>query len=269
MAKTEQAHNQVNPDEAKAASTKARRIWLFVAIMLTLLGVWVASLYATTPDPIRNPAFEHYHFRMQVIVDGQPVNFGQDKYQDPVGTASCDVELTKSPIHFHDNKDQFVHIHWDGMTGGLVLKNYGWNFIGGSDDALGYRFDNLARIQKVPSHSRSLPVVPEGAQFYIYTGDETSYVQRNFDQFKGQDLEDFFGRKSNLTPTQEQGILDKLFPKAHAHSGHSHADEKSLEEMSNLIGNVVIFVQADAPSPEQVKQRFKDLEPLSESTCAG
>lgn len=264
----------VNKEVEKTENGLARRIWLFAGIVLALLIVWLGALYATSPDPIRRPSFEHYHFRMQVIVDGQREDFGQNKYQaELTDLNSCNAELTEHPIHFHDRKDQFVHIHWDEMTGGLVLKNYGWNFIGGSDDSLGYRFDNLARIKNVPRHSSSLPTIPKGAEFYVFIGDENSFVRRSFDEFKSQDLETFFGKRSNISRDRTASYWDWLFPNALAHGGveDGHADlpTEELEEINNLIGNVVIFVQKEQPSDEQVRERFQELVPLSESSCAG
>lgn len=272
MANREGEQEKTKKVSGNSAISLRKKIWLFAGIVLTLLFVWVGAIYATSPDPIRNPKFEHYHFRMQLLVDGKAENFGQAKYQTHLDTSNCNVELAQSPIHFHDSKDQFVHIHWKGMTGGLVLKNYGWNFLGGSDNVLGYRFDNLGDIKDVPIHGRDLPNIPKDSKYYVYAGDETSYVERSFDEFKSQDLETFFGKKSNLDTSGTYSIWNWLFPKASAHSSHAHADETSaeqLERINNLIGNVVIFVQKDPPTSQQVKERFQMLEPLSDSTCAG
>jgi hypothetical protein len=270
MGKQTKLQGPVDPAGVTVASTLPRRVWLFAVIVVSLLAVWLGSVFATSPESIRHPKFEHYHFRMQLIVDGKVENFGKNTYQTNENAASCDVELTDTPIHFHDNKDQFVHIHWDDMTGGLVLKNYGWNFIGGSDTVLGYRFDNLTKIKSTPIHSDSLPNISRGSKYYVYTGDRTSFVERSFEEFKSQDLETFFGKKSNLN-TGEQGFLNRLFPKVHAHDRENHTrdGQKTPEEINNLIGNVVIFVQKHRPNYEQVRDRFQKLEPLSDSTCAG
>lgn len=244
-----------------------------VAVVL-IMAAYISYIYAASPATIRKPAFQHYHFRMQVLVDGKAVDFGNAKYQVPLGTDSCSVDLTQSPIHFHDNKNQMTHIHWDGMTGGLVLKYYGWNYIGGVNGALGYRFDNLPRPQKVPVMGSLLPSVPEDATLYIYTGSSGDYTERSQEDFLKKDLEEFFGKKSNL-PGDSAGtsLLDRLFPTAYAHGG-SHAENEShpqtdLEEINNLIGNVVIFAQKNRPTDQQVDDRFRKLEPLTDSTCGG
>lgn len=271
--------------EAKPASTKPRRrrilkivsvIGLALVIIVALAATYI---YSVSPAAIRNPKMEHYHFRMQVIVDGKSVDFADAKFQMPYEKGQCSAELSEQPIHFHDQKDQFVHIHWAGMTGGLVLKNYGWNFIGGINGQLGYRLDQLPRsIASARIHGRQLPVVPDGAQFWVYTGDEQGFYKRTFGDFKRLDLEQFFGKASNFLTYQagENRLLAWFFPRAAAHGSEQHGpgvehetEAERLTRINNLIGNVVIFVQATEPSAEQIKARFLDLEPLSDSTCGG
>lgn len=250
-------------------------------ILLTtvfVLGSYGVYMFAISPPQVRKPAMEHYHFRMQILVNGKAQNFGQRQYQQEYAKNQCNINLTEQPIHFHDNKDQIVHIHWDGMTGGMVLKNYGWNYIGGMDNALGYKLDNLADIQKVTTHGAVLPDVPKNTSMYVYVGDEHDYKARSFDEFVRQDLEKFFGKTSNLPGnTTSTSLIEKIFPKASAHGrpvhapgvSHAETEEERLTRINNLIGNVVIFVQKDAPTPDQVQDRFNRLEPLSDSTCGG
>lgn len=253
---------------------------LFVVAFLQ--AVYTGYLIAITPSVIKYPKMEHYHFRMQILVDGKAENFGTKGYQVGYSKDQCNSNLTEQPIHFHDNKDQIVHIHWEGMTGGMVFKHYGWNFIGGPDNSLGYKIDKLSDIQKVTTHGKYLPEFTDDAEFFIYTGDENSFVEKTFDDWKKQDLEDFFGVTSNFPAHKinkgEQGsLLNKLFPKASAHGTADDADgddgteteEERLTRINNVIGNVVIFIQKDKPSDGQIKERFGKLEPLSESTCGG
>ncbi len=240
---------------------------------IVLLGA--LYVYAASPAAIRNPKMDHLHFRMQIIVDGQAVDFAAEPFQTPYEKDQCSADLTKQPIHFHDHKGQFVHVHWAGITGGVVLKNYGWNLIGGAPNVLGYRLDSLPRVKSVPIHGKNLPAAPSGDQYWVYTGDETGYRKRSINDFKNQKLEKFFDRESNF-PGAQSGFIDWLFPKAVAHGTEVHADstgaeteDERLTRINNLIGNVVIFVQKDEPSAAQIKDRFAHLEPLSDSTCGG
>lgn len=281
--------NNTTAAETDKPPRKRRRpflVWIGVAVTIALfsVGSYVGYAYTTSPLAIREPLLEHYHFRMQILVNGKAENFGSSAYQIGYAKDQCNANLPEQPIHFHDNKDQFVHIHWEGMTGGLVMKYYGWNYIGGMNDALGYRFDDLPGIKKIPIHGKHLPKLPEGAKLYVYTGDEKGYAERGFEDWNRQDLETFFGKTSNF-PAHKQNmqkrssILDTLFPRAYAHGGHSHTttasdtdqetEEERLTRINNLIGNVVIFAQKDRPTDAQIKVRFDKLAPLSDSTCGG
>ncbi|TAH32541.1 hypothetical protein EYC58_02705 [Candidatus Saccharibacteria bacterium] len=278
------------PEEKNTEPKK--RPWLKIiliaaAAVVVVLGSYAGYVYAVSPAVIRAPKLEHYHFRMQILVNGKAEDFGSQAYQTGYAKDQCNANLPEQPIHFHDNKDQFTHIHWEGMTGGMVMKYYGWNFIGGMDNALGYKLDDLKDIQKVTTHGDYLPEIPKDATFYVYTGNESGYKLRNFDDWKNQDLEQFFGVTSNSPAHdinknggEQASLLDSVFPKAYAHGTEDHSststpsantetEEQKLTRINNLLGNVVIFVQTDKPTDEQIKARFNQLEPLTDSTCGG
>lgn len=258
----------------KPQTKRGRFLLLVVGGLIAVNLLYWGIAFLSSPAAIRQPKFQHFHFRMQVLVNGKSENFASGKYQQASPKNACAADLVTEPFHFHDKKDQMVHVHWDNMTGGLLLKYYGWNYVGGTDASLGYRFDSFPSLKDVPIHGKDLPNVPSDAKFFVYTGDGQAYKQHDFTAFLYQDLEEFLGKQSNLPADDEAtSFLDKLFPKAYAHSGHEHTegvtDEAKLEKLNNLLGNVVIFVQKDKPSTAEIKARFADLEPLSESTCAG
>lgn len=239
------------------------------------VALYLGYMYMVSPDVIRNPKMEHYHFRMQISVNGKAEDFGSQAYQTGYSKDQCNANLVEQPIHFHDNKDQFVHIHWSGMTGGLVMKYYGWNYVGGLREALGYTFNDLTNIQEVTIHGNYLPKLEKDMKFYIYTGDEKGYTERSFADWRDKDLEDFFGKASNFPEPEEVSLLDVLFPPAYAHGSEVHTDtttktsEEELTRINNLIGNVVIFVQKDAPTDTDIKAKFANLILLTDSTCGG
>lgn len=251
--------------------------WVVVALIAILLAVALSGAYAlaTSPRGIMSPKIEHAHARVQLIIDGQSVDFGDQKYQETYDKGSCSAELPESPIHFHDNIDQFLHLHWKEMTGGMFLKNYGWNMIGGQDEILGYRFDELPNITTVKAYGNVLPELKKDTKLWAYTGDEGYYKERSIDDFINQDFETFFDKKS-LINNEEVSVLDWLFPPAYAH-GSDHSSEttsgektdEELQRINNMLGNVVIFAQSDKPSDQQVKDKFNNLEPLVDSTCGG
>ncbi len=245
--------------------------------VVAAVAAYLGYLYVMSPDVIRNPQMEHYHFRMQIIVDGKAEDFGGQGYQVGYSKDQCNANLVEQPIHFHDNMDQFVHIHWRGMTGGMVMKYYGWNYIGGLRNSLGYKLNDLADIQEVTIHGSYLPDVTKDTKFYIYTGDDEGYTERTFDDWRDKDLEEFFGKESNFPKPEEVSLLDILFPPAYAHGTADDADgddgteteEEKLTRINNLLGNVVIFVQSENPTDTQIKAKFANLVPLTDSTCGG
>lgn len=282
MSEVKEEASKDSKSEPKSSRSKRKQsgriATLVAAVVLAALITATSYIYDVSPGAIRQPVMEHYHFRMQLIVDGKPVDFAQQKFQTPLDKGQCSADLPPRPIHFHDRKDQFVHIHWDGMTGGQVLKNYGWNLIGGPSGTLGYRLDALPRIQNVTTFGQVLPALPDGAKFWVYSGDEQTYKKRPIGDFLKQNLEDFFGKRSNFMSHWPVGpkLFGWLFPKAAAHGNEVHAqtnaeetETERLTRINNLIGNVVIFVQSGQPTDQQVKARLADLEPLSDSTCGG
>ena len=276
--------NPVPEQERKINIQPKTLILIGIALFLLLPLSYASYFYAASPAVIRDPKLEHYHFRMQILVKSKAEDFSSKAYQTGYAKDQCNANLPEQPIHFHDNKDQFTHIHWEGMTGGMVMKYYGWNYIGGLNNALGYELTGPDGIQKVNTHGDYLPAVPKDASFYIYTGDENGYQRKSFDDWKNQDLETFLNKTSNFPAHninkgkgEQISLLDKVFPKAYAHGTANDTDgndgtetqEEKLNRINNMLGNVVIFVQMNKPTDQQIKERFNDLEPLSNSTCGG
>lgn len=261
-------------EQPKPPSKPAKPLRIITAglgILLALTALAYGYLYLSTPAAIRKPQVEHFHFRTQIIVDGKAVDFSQDKFQE-AKPGACTDETPATPFHFHDRQNQMTHVHWDGMTGGQMLKYYGWNHIGGTDTSLGWRFDDFPAIHNVQRLGAVLPTPKDGDSYYIYTGDEHSYSKKSWNAFLQQNLEEFFGAKSRLKNTQAS-FIDPLFPKALAH-GHEHETEsgkteEELTRINNLIGNMVIFAQQSPPTDAQIKARFNALVPLTDSSCGG
>ncbi len=276
---------EIEQPSPKAKPRFSKRLKITTGLVLALLLVplsYAGYIYAASPAVIRDPKLEHYHFRMQILVNGKAEDFSTKAYQTGYAKDQCNANLPEQPIHFHDNKDQFTHIHWEGMTGGMVMKYYGWNYIGGLNNVLGYKLDKPTDPQKVTIHGNYLPQMPKDARFYVFSGDENSYKERSFNEWKTQDLEQFFGVTSNspahnINKGKQTGLLDKVFPRAYAHgvendvdsSDASETEKEKLTRINNMIGNVVIFAQKDKPTDQQIKERFNNLEPLSDSTCGG
>ena len=272
--------------------------WLVVFVLFILILIAIPSSYyfylvSVSKPNITNPLPDHYHFRIQIFVDGKAVNFATEKFQTPYSSGLCKNGLTNEPIHFHDNQDQLAHIHWTAITGGQFLKYYGWNYIGGEADSLGYKINNFWKVQpdvtRVPIHGNVLPSVSKDETLWIYSGDSSSFVERSWNDWVMKDINDFFGKKSVLRTEREKTTLLNL-QKAYAHNGEDDGDgdpnatrstnpidpttgkpftDLELNEINELVGNVVIFAQSQKPTFDQVKVKFNNLVPLKASVCGG
>jgi hypothetical protein len=274
----------------KSLLKKVIKVFFGLAFMsVVVLVVFISSLYLLTPANLQKPKPDHAHFRMQYIYRGVKEDFGLAHYQVDYVKDVCSSDLTNSPIHFHDNKDQIVHLHWQRITGGQVLKFYGLNKIGGLDDKMGFKIDDIAKLQytALPTHSNSLPKPTKEDSMYIYSGDYGNYKKRTEADFINQDLETFFGQESSFRRSYEKNIqetsfIDYLTPIVFAHNQVEHTTEseaktheleskkqEELKQINNFLGNVIIFVQQSEPTNEQINDRFVKLTELSSSTCGG
>ena len=275
-----------------------KKPYFWALIVLSVVAILAAPIsyavmvYSLTPGYLRKPQVAHHHFRLQLTIEGNKVNFADSAYQETYEKNICSGGLTKTPIHFHDGQDQVVHIHWAGLTGGDVLKYYGMNRVGGFDDTLGYRIDKSNWPEKINIKSKVIP--NSNKVMFVYTGTDDEYNKRESKDFLNKDLESFFGKKSKITQAQEaektSSILNNLWSiKAEAHGngdGHDYnvsetakpvattnsktqPSQEELEDINDLIGNAVIFVQDKEPSDQQIKDRFNNLQALQPSVCGG
>lgn len=251
---------------------------LIVSIVLVIISVgllYTAQVFTLTPAHIRSPQVDHYHMRMQLFVDGEYIDFGQDKFQETYTPGQCTDGLTDTPIHFHDNKDQYVHIHWDGITGGEVLKYYGINRINGLNNGLGYRTDLGIVPKKVGVHTYLIPDNNKTIHMY-QVAENGTITKRDTNDFLEQDLETFFGVKSSITLQREDAerfaFLPRVTPNVYAHEEKTQPSTKSdseLRKLNDLLGDVIIFLQDEEPPLDVVAQYGNNFIELDESTCGG
>lgn len=282
---------------------QAKQAILLVGGLIVLVGLILGSVWAygaAVPEHYREPVVAHHHMRMQLIIDGEYIDFSKDPYQEPYTEGQCSDGLTDTPIHFHDQKSQYVHIHWDKITGGEVLKYYGLNRIGGPDDILGYRFDR-ENFEPIPILTDELPDSNKPIYVYEIKGDEI--IKRDTRDFLHQDIETFFDKKSSLTLQREDAAADEVSwlnwgsVPAYAHAGpHNEPDDvekivqptllkkfddgeqiiaeesftqDELKELNDVLGDIIIFIQDDEPNENQVRDRIADFVILESTTCGG
>ncbi len=221
-----------------------------IGLILALITISVSILFLLTPDRIKFAKSDHYHFRLQYIYKGQSEDFGSPRYQTDYVKDVCSGAITESPIHFHDNKDQIVHVHWQDMTGGDVLKFYGVDLVGGMSGAMGLKFGELLKLPPqfiwLPIHSNSLPKASPDEQYYVYVGDQNNYVKKDFKDFLNQSVEKFIGvdskvrldkeesdkwqKKISSNPSSPDNLLDTIKVKAHNGEDHQTLSEAEAHE---------------------------------------
>jgi hypothetical protein len=327
---------------------------LIIVISIALIaGLSYSTLrFALSKDNVSFPKKDHSHFRVKYIFNGQEENFGSPRYQTDYTKDICNGTLTESPLHFHDNKTDYQHMHWARMTGGQMLKFYGLNYIGGINGYMGFELDKFPQIVAVPTHSNSLPQPRPNNKFWVYTGLENTdgswaIKSKTFEEFINQDFETFFGKESQVRKDIEKygvsymNILDSVKAQAHSEVEHKTLNEEQkhnlelgekanteklnnqsiesltaatmssqpqqnsktiplqskiitenkevklfqaapsntpeidpvtgeeLKSINNFLGDVVIFVQPDVPTPEQIQARFQSMVKLDKSVCGG
>jgi hypothetical protein len=306
--------------------TKNALITTLILVILLLLVSYSTLRWGLSKDNIAYPAKDHAHFRIKYIFQGLEEDFGSPRYQTDYTKDICSGTLTTSPLHFHDNKTDYQHTHWTKMTGGQMLKFYGLNLIGGMDQYMGFKLDELPKVTPVPIHSNSLPKPRVNDKFFVYSGVEKDgkweVTKKDWNNFVNQDLENFFGVESQVRKDEEKygtkksnlNFLGAIEAKAHSGEEHATLDEAKKHEMevkerqlaeaknnavntnsnsninanstqssmqsvepngeelksiNNLLGDVVIFVQQDEPTKDQVEARFKNMIKLDKSACGG
>jgi hypothetical protein len=313
---------------------------------LLILGITYATLrFGLSKENIAIPAQDHSHLRIKYVFNGQEENFGSPRYQTDYTKDICDGSLTESPLHFHDNKPDYQHLHWARVTGGQFLKFYGINYIGGLDNYMGFKVDKLPNITPVPIYGKHLPEPRKDDKFWIYTGiqdnkGEWQTKTRSLEDFKNQTFEEFLGVESQARKDYEKytnlNLLNLGKITTYAHAGVEHKDlseeqkhllelgelantenlnnqvitqnssvqssessqnsnqtsiqassqtsqppkpeiqkeydpitGEELKSINNFLGDIVIFVQPNEPTNDQIQARFKTMVKLDKSSCGG
>jgi hypothetical protein len=214
------------------------------SLLIILLAGYVVLTRVVSQPNVSFPGIDHKHFLAQVYVDGKRMNFAEQNFQVAYDKGQCTGQLTQEPIHFHDGRDEIVHLHWQGITGGQFLKFYGLNLIGGFDTVLGYKINKFPAIEAVPIHNQAIKQPEQNDTYFVYTGEADNVQERNMNDFKNQPLLTFFG-KENLN--QEDGL---------DHSGE-------------FLGKVIIYIQKEKPSNQQVMDAFKGFKETNLGSCEG
>lgn len=89
-----------------------------------LVGVLTWGLLRLALGPCPDPP--HYHANWAVVVNGEELDFSDDRYMQSVAAcAPTDVVDPAERVHMHNNEDEVVHVHHTGVAWGHFFDNLG------------------------------------------------------------------------------------------------------------------------------------------------
>jgi hypothetical protein len=265
------------PEQAKKKQLDLGDLWNFrrfkwIVLFLSLLtivstmGLFAFTTFVSRPY-FNNPQFTNYHLRLQLVYDGQLIPFTNQNIQEINEFKVCDLSLLTKPIYQNSFNSELFQVNWEGITGGEILKYYGLNLVGGSDNTLGYRFSGLSKPQAIET-LKGISVKPTKQQkTFVYQNRQDGYTKIDPLDFLFKDIE-VVVKKSNIRLQREQSQPNNFFGiKTLAQSEKPVVQQQEFESNLSLdydlIGNVVVFVEDSEPSEDRIIDRFNNFIPLN------
>ncbi len=105
-------------------------------VLLAFLGLWYLIGYVYSGLKFIPP---HFHANFMMYIDGERVDFSDDKYMEDVsGCSLSGLMYPKDRAHLHENNGDTIHIHDDGVSWGHFFANnwftFGSNYIALDDE---------------------------------------------------------------------------------------------------------------------------------------
>jgi hypothetical protein len=244
-----------------------------IAVSTIVLAAYFIFNAVISRPHLNNPVPTFYQLRMQLVIDNNMVNFSENSFQVSSNDETCSETITKEPFYVAKNKSQLIKVRWEGLTGGEIIKYFGLNYIGGFDDILGFRFDAFPAVSKINTHGKNLNIPKKEDNMYIYKGNRLDYTKVTTQDFLYKDLE-LILKKSKIRQKHDENKVnrwfDNIFVSAEGNNEISlqpQYTDGQLNEINDLIGNIVVFIQDQEPTSDQVADRFANLEPLDANAC--
>ena len=93
-------------------------VWVLIALGLSFLVGYVYSGLQFIPP--------HYHANFAMYIDNQRVDFSDDRFMEDVAGCSLSGEkLPEDRAHLHENNQDTIHIHDEGVSWGHFFSNIG------------------------------------------------------------------------------------------------------------------------------------------------
>jgi hypothetical protein len=241
-------------------------MFLSLISFISVVGLFSLTTYISRPY-FNNPQLTNYHLRLQLIFNGQLLPLTSQNIQEINEFKVCDLRLINKPIYQNIFNSQLFQVNWEGITGGEILKYYGLNLVGGSDDILGFRFKSLAKPQAIETLKGINVKTTKQQKTFVYQNRQDGYTKIDPLDFLFKDIE-LVVKKSNIRLNREQSQPNNIFGiKTFAQVEKPVIQQQEFESKLSLdydlIGNVVVFVGDSEPAEEVIIDRFNNFIPLS------
>jgi hypothetical protein len=241
-------------------------LFLLLISIISTVGLFSFTTFVSRPH-FNSPQFTNYHLRLQLVFNGQLSPFINQTTQEINEFKVCDLGLITKPVYQNSFNSHLFRVNWEGITGGEILKYYGLNLVGGSDDTLGYRFNGFSRPQVIQT-LKALDLKPSKQQkTFVYQNRQDGYTKIDPLDFLFKDIE-LVVKKSNIRLQREQSQPKSVLGvRAFAQSEKPVVQQQEFESKLSLdydlIGNVVVFISDEEPTEEKIIDRFNNFIPLN------
>jgi hypothetical protein len=204
-------------------------------ILLITISILIPTFLMVSKPNITYPKTIHTHFMIKLYNNGSIYKTNSLKAMSPSDQTLCSGLITSEPMHFHDNVEDMVHLHWQGITGGQFLKYLGANYIGGFDSILGIRLDKLKELKIIPIRTTDKMIKPYPdslIKIYIKRVNSEDYENMSLHDFlklQLSELDPVYKASSNNTKEPHISILDYF----NIESAYAHNDEGDLDGDGN------------------------------------
>ena len=250
-----------------------KRVLFYICIVCitVLLGVIFLSYTVISRPHLIKPVATFFKLKMRIHYQKTPLELTQNDITDQ-SNSNCNLVVTEKPFYLDKDKKNVVQVRWEGMTGGELLKYYGFNYLSGLNDLIGVQYRGPFDIKPIRPLSISKPTASD--ILYVYTGSGKDFKLLNSQNFLYQDLENTL-KKSRLR-TKREKESSKLTLYTISVSGEEslglalkpQLTDGQLNDINNILGSLEIFIQQDAPSNTDIINSFNSMERLSSESCS-
>jgi hypothetical protein len=267
---------------------KKNIFYLFwIVLVVTIVGFLGFSF--ASPMSVSFPKKETSQIRLLLSIDGNQTNFSTPQFQKPISQL-CNQDISPYPIGAYNQSSQVLNLHWKDMTGSNILRYYGFNNKGPFKGYMGVNLTNFPNYEAVPILGELLPAPKEDYNYFVYTGNQYSYTQRKRSEFLNKSITDLLDSSNssknsiisintNAQVSKEKNenidkeIIINQTPPIPVSSEES-SQPSSIQtpaqpkpEEDTVLGTIVVFIQKNEPTQEQVMLKFTNLEQAPVNLC--